>query len=159
MRAALAIWVVVSTAACAAQTPALCPWLSTGSAELVLGAPVTLSAHVEGVRQGTCSFMRPSAGRMGTISIAVGKEDTHACPQGSARLAALGNEATQCTSHDTHGQPTDVIAGRMRDIYFVVGIANVLDAATVPEAPTRSSNPFSASILERIAEQVVGNLY
>ena len=158
MRAAVLI-LVISTGACAAQAPVVCPWLSTGSAEAVLGGSVTLSARVEGIRQGNCRFTRESQGRERTISIVIGKEDTHGCPQGSASLAALGNEAVQCTSHDAQGQRLDMIAGRVRDVYFVVGIGNVLDATTIPAAPASPSTPFSASILERITEQVVGNLY
>lgn len=158
MRAAVLI-LVISTAVCAAQTPALCPWFSTGSAETILGGPVALSTHVEGVRQGICRFTRESESGAKSISIVIGKVDTHQCPQGSARLAALGNEAEQCKSQDLQGQRLDVIAGRMRDIYFVVGIGNVPGATTIPPAPARPSGPFSASILERITEQVVGNLY
>ena len=158
MRAALLI-LMISTAVCAAQAPVVCPWFSTGSAETVLGGTVTLSSHVEGVRQGICRFTRESEGSVRMISIVIGKEDTRGCPQGSASLAALGNEAVQCTSQGARGQRVDVIAGRVRDVYFVVGIGNVPDATTVPAAPARPSNPFSASILERITEQVVGNLY
>ena len=156
---ALVLILAVSTAVCAAQTPAVCPWFSTGSAETVLGGHVTLSAHVEGVRQGSCRFARASESGVKIISIVIGKEDTHPCPHGSARLVALGNEAEQCKSQDAQRQRSDVIAGRMRDAYFVVGIGNVPDATTIPPAPARPSDPFSASILERITEQVVGNLY
>lgn len=156
MRAGLFV-LLISTAICSAQTPTVCPWFSTGSAETVLGGSVTMNAHLEGVRQGTCRFTR--VGGVKTISIVIGKEDTHPCPHGSASVAALGNEAEQCKSQDAQGQRLDVIAGRVRDVYFVVGIGNVPNATTIPPAPARPSDPFSASILERIAEQVVGNLY
>jgi hypothetical protein len=52
-----------------------------------------------------------------------------------------------------------MIAGRVRNVYFMVGIGNVPGATALPPAPARPSDPFSASILERITEQVVGNLY
>ena len=156
---AVALIMVISTAVCTAQAPSVCPWFSKGSAETGLGGPVTLNAHVEGVRQGTCRFTRASEGGIRSISIVIGKEDTHGCPQGSASVAALGNEAEQCKGQDAQGRRLDVIAGRVRDVYFVVGIGNVPDATTIPPAPARPSDPFNASILERTTEQVVGNLY
>lgn len=150
---------VLSTAVCAAQTPVVCPWLATGSASSVLGGPVELSAHIESNFQGTCRFVRASTGEQQSLEIVVGKADTHACPQGSAKLIALGNEAVQCRSTNAQGQPLDRIAGRLRDVYFVVSIGNVSDAATIPSEPKHLPDPYRASLLERLAEQVIGNLY
>jgi hypothetical protein len=158
MRIALLIS-VLSTGACAAQTPFACPWLSTGSAATVLGGPVTVSAHVEGNQQGTCRFTRESDGKLMALEITIGKEDTHLCPPGSMKLVALGNEAVQCKSVNAKGLWLDVIAGRIRNLYFAVSTGNVLDAATVPSVPARPLDPYGASVLERVTEQVVGNLY
>lgn len=158
MRIALLIS-VLSTGVCAAQTPAVCPWLSTGSAAIVLGAPVTLSVDVEGNQQGNCRFTREFDGKVRALEITIGKEDTHVCPPDSTRLVALGNEAVQCKSTNAKGLGLDVIAGRMRDVYFAVSTSNVLDAATVPSAHEPPFDPYSASVLERVTEQVVGNLF
>jgi hypothetical protein len=65
----------------------------------------------------------------------------------------------ECTSANTPNQRMDIIAGRMRDVYFVVEIDN---SPSVPAAPSSSANPsdqYAPSILERVAEQVVGSLY
>ena len=158
MRIALLILLLPSAAA-AAQTPATCPWFSTGSAASVLGGPVTLNVHIESNSQGMCHFSRTSGDEKQSVEIVIGKENPHACPPDSTRRIALGNEAVQCKSTNTEGQSLDLIAGRMRNVYFVVSIGNVSDASTVPAGPNDSHDPYEASMLERVAEQVVGNLY
>ena len=92
------------------------------------------------------------------LRILVGKTDRHPCPPESTQIKALGNEAVQCRRADPQGHPWDVIAGRMRDVFFVVSTSNVPDALTIPAANGPPVDPYSASILERAAEQVVGNL-
>lgn len=92
------------------------------------------------------------------LRILVRKVDRHSCPSGSTQLKALGNEAVQCRRADQQGNPWDVIAGRVRDVFFVVTTSNVPDVLAVPPAEGHRADPFGASILERIAEQVVGNL-
>ena len=47
----------------------------------------------------------------------------------------------------------------MRDVYFVVSLTNVPEAPAHEPASTRSSDRENASGAERVAEQVVGNLY
>ena len=91
------------------------------------------------------------------LRILVGKVDKHVCPPESTQLKALGNEAVQCRRPDAQGHPWDVIAGRMRDVFFVV-TSNIPDAAVMPKADSPPTDPYSASVLERVAEQVVGNL-
>lgn len=158
MRIALLIPVLFA-GACAAQTPAVCPWLSTGTAASVLGGPVTLTAHVETNSQGVCHFTRESGDVKEDLGIMIGKEDPHACPQGSTKLVALGNEAAQCKSRNSQGELLDVIAGRIRNVHFVVSITNPLPASTVPAAAGRPPDLYGVPVLERVAEQVVGNLY
>lgn len=158
MRIALLIS-VLSTAICSAETPAACPWLTTGTAASVLGGPVTLSAQVESNWQGVCRFMRESGDQKEALEITIGKEDTHVCPQSSKKLIALGNEAVQCTLSNAKGKLLDVIAGRMRNVHFVVSITNPPPASTVPAATGRPPDPYGAPMLEHVAEQVVGNLY
>lgn len=148
----LLLFIAFSSGICAAQAPAVCPWFSTGSAETILGGTVSLALHVESNFAGNCRFTTTGAGEQAAIEITIGKTDVHACPSSSTRLAALGNEAVQCKIA-TKEQMADLITGRVRDTYFVVSIIDLPDAAARPR------DPFTASALERVAEQVVGNLY
>ena len=150
---------VLSTCICGAQTPAVCPWFSTGSAASVLGGPVTLSAHIESNSQGMCRFAPASGDEKRFLEIAVGKEDSHACPPDSTKMIALGNEAAQCKSTSARGQPLNVIAGRVRNVHFVVRLGAVPNAATIPSETGHPADPYAATTLERVAEQVVGNLF
>jgi len=159
MRPSLCVAVLLACATfAAAQKPASCPWFSSGSAQAVLGGPVLSNLQVEGNAEGSCEFASQSSGNRRTLRILAGKADTHACPPGSTQLKALGNEAMQCRRTDAQGNRWDVIAGRMRDVFFVVSMSNVPDAVAAPSAEGRAADPHSASILERVAEQVVGNL-
>jgi hypothetical protein len=144
---------------CAAQTPATCPWFSAGSAVSVLGGAVVSKIHVQSNSQGMCHFSRTSGDEKQFLDILIGKENPNACSRGSTKRTALGNEAVQCKNTNTDGQTLDVITGRMRNVYFVVSIGNVSDASIVPPGPNGSPDPYEASVLERVAEQVVGNLY
>lgn len=158
MRPGLCSAVVLACATAAAQKPVSCPWFSSGSAQAVLGGPVLANLQVEGNAQGSCEFTSQPGGNTRTLRILAGKADTHACPLGSPQLKALGNEAMQCRFTDAQRNRWDVIAGRMRDVFFVVSMSNVPDAAAAPSAEGRLADPYSASILEQVAEQVVGNL-
>jgi hypothetical protein len=155
-RVAVNLLIVFATT-CTAQPSATCPWFSSGSAQTVLGSPVTLHLHMEESGQGLCEFASQSGDNSNMLRISVGKTDKHVCPPESMQLKALGNEAVQCRRADQQGHPWDVIAGRMRDIFFVV-TSNVPDAVATPKGDGPPIDPYSASILERVAEQVVGNL-
>lgn len=149
---------VLLTSVCSAQTPSVCPWFSTGSAAGTLGGPVALSARLDGPSQGSCTFARQSGSDAQVLEIAIGKTDTHPCPPSSQKLIALGNEATQCRSAKAKGQSIDRITGRMRELYFVVSLTNVPDAAN-PAVAEGNRDPYPAPLIERVAEEVVGNLY
>ena len=124
-----------------------------------LGGEVTMVAHASGNAEGSCRFENHSGKVAQTIEVQVGKKDSHPCPTGSKGLQALGNEAAQCTHTNSQGDESDTIAGRVRDVYFVVTMTNVPDAIREPSADARPSDPFEASSLERVAEQVAGNLF
>jgi hypothetical protein len=149
---------IVFATIAAAQQPATCPWFSSGSAQTVLGGSVTLHLHMEESGQGLCEFASQSGDNSKMLRILVGKIDKHVCPPESMQLKALGNEAVQCRRADQQGHPWDVIAGRMRDVFFVVTTSNVPDAVATPKTDGPPTDLYSASILERVAEQVVGNL-
>ncbi|MGA7243427.1 MAG: hypothetical protein WBX19_09605 [Terracidiphilus sp.] len=148
---------IVSGTVSTAQQPATCPWFSSGSAQTVLGGPASLHLHMEENGQGLCEFASQS-GAPKILRILIGKVDKHVCPPESKELKALGNRAVQCRWADQRGNPWDVIEGRVRDVFFVVTTSNVPDALAIPAVEGHPADPYSASILERIAEQVVGNL-
>ena len=141
-----------------AQEPVTCPWFSSGSAQTVLGGPVTLHLHMGENGQGLCEFTSQSGDISKMLRILVGKADKHVCPPGSTQIEALGNDAMQCRRPDEQGHTWDAIAGRMRDTFFVVTTSNVPDALKIPAVEGRPADQYGASILERAAEQVVGNL-
>jgi hypothetical protein len=150
---------LMSAPAAYAQSPAVCPWYTTGSAAMALGGDVTLIAHASGNWDGSCKFEHHSGRVTQTIEIKVSKTDSHPCPIGSKSLKALGNEAVQCTRTNLIGDESETIAGRVRNAYFVVAVTNVPGAILGPSGQTHPSDPFGASPLERVAEQVVGNLF
>jgi hypothetical protein len=154
-----ALLLIVSATISAAQQPSTCPWLSSGSAQTVLGGPVSFHFQAEENGQGLCEFLSQSGAGPKMLRIRVGKLDKHVCPPESTKLRALGNEAVQCMRPDSEGHPWDVIAGRIRDTFFVVSTSNVPDAAATPATDGRPQDSYGASILERVTEQVVGNLY
>lgn len=145
--------------AAVAQMAPNCPWFTTGSAAKLLGGGVSVEAHVNADRDGSCRFVRGNGATAQAIEIAIGKIDSHICPTGSTSLKTLGNQAMQCRRSMSGGQNADTIAGRMRDIYFVVTMIGVPDATRSPTSGLHTSDDFGASPLERAAEQVVGNLY
>jgi hypothetical protein len=142
-----------------AQTALPCPWLTTGSAAKILGGDVTMLVRASGNFEGSCRFTRQTGEAMEALEILVGKADTHSCPEGSPKLKAIGNEAVQCKRSIATGQEIYTIAGRVRNVYFAVTLTNVAGAILDRSAEVRPADPYSASPLERLAEQVSGNLY
>lgn len=153
------LFLIASSTVARGQAVPACPWLSAGTAARLLDADVTVAAHVEGTFAGSCRFVPQSGDSSASIEVLVGPADTHPCPQGSTKLKALGNEAVQCRRTAQAAQPSDVIAGRIRDVYFVVTMTSVSGATTREPADPRLADAYGASALERVAEQVVGNLY
>jgi len=142
-----------------AQTATSCPWLTTGSAAKILGGDVTPMVRTSGNWEGFCRFTRQTGEAVETLEILVGKSDTHSCPDGSLKLKAIGNEAVQCKRSIATDQEIYTIAGRVRNVYFAVTLTNVAGAILDRSAEVRPADPYSASPLERLAEQVSGNLY
>lgn len=157
-RIALVLLMALGTIA-AAQAPNECPWLTRGSAANVLGGDVTVVAHADGNWEGSCIFSRPVKGETRTIEVRVSKTNTHSCPQSSTIVKALGNEAVQCQRITPQGERAEMIAGRVRDAYFVVSMIHVPEATRVEPVIAHSPDPYGASPLEREAEQVAGNLF
>jgi hypothetical protein len=151
--------ITVCCPAAFAQALVTCPWLSTGTAATALGGDVTVTAHSENNWQGECHFKPQAAGAMQEIDIHVSKVESHPCPEGSARVKALGNEAVQCSRSTLHDAHADTIAGRVRDAWFEITMTNIPAATSEPSGITHPADPYGASLLLRLAEQVAGNLY
>lgn len=158
LRLAVVLTIFVSALAAVGQTAAACPWVASGTAEKLLGGEVSLSAHVDGYAAGSCSF-RLKRGGSAAIEILIGPVDTHPCPQDSQKLTALGNEAVQCRHAASASQQSDQIAGRIRKVFFVVTMTNIPDATRPEPSDPKLADAYAASAIERLAEQVVGNLY
>jgi hypothetical protein len=150
---------LISAPAAFSQAPAVCPWFTTGSAAMELGGEVTIVTRASGNFDGSCRFENHSGKVAQTIEILVSKTNSHPCPSASKSLPALGNEAVLCTHTNSQGNESDTIAGRVRDAYFVVTMTNVADAIREPPADAHPSDPFEGTPLERVAEQVAGNLF
>lgn len=142
-------------AAAMAQSPQICPWLNAGTAAKTLGADVTVIAHSDSNWSGSCRFVSTS-GKDGSIEISVGKTDPHACGSDATSVSAIGNQAALCSDRGADGQVIQVLAGRVRDAWFVVKMA-----IPPPVSSTSSSGiePSNSSAIKFLAEQVSGNLY
>jgi hypothetical protein len=159
-RFALALIVFVGAGTALGHAAPMCPWLTSGTAERFLGGEVSVAANVDSSGAGgSCSFTRPGGDRAPSIEILVGPIDTHACPQDSIKLKALGNEAVQCRLSASPSKQSDQIAGRIRKTFFVVTITNVPGATRKEPEDPRIKDAYGASPIERLTELVVGNLY
>jgi hypothetical protein len=115
---------------------------------------VQLVAHADGNWVGSCQFTRQDGSTTKSLTINVGPADSHACPANSRPLKALGNEAVRCESaHEAN------IAGRIRNGWFVITVTNVPGVTQKLYTDAKPPDAYRASLLEIIAEQVVGNLY
>lgn len=159
MKVRLVVLLLLCCATAAVGQKAVCPWFTSGSAVRILGGEVTVTAHSENNWEGSCRLVRGVGDSAQTIEITVSKTKTEPCPAGSVQLKALGNEAVQCRRPEQQIRLAYTIAGRVRDAYFAVTMTNVPQAVQEAPADARPSDNFSASILERVAEQVAGNLY
>jgi hypothetical protein len=124
-----------------AQTPALCPWLTTA-----LGGDVAVTAHSENNWQGSCHFTRQTSGSTQAIDIQVSKVNSHPCPGGNTKLKAMGNEAVECLRSTSAGEHADTIAGRVRDAWFEVTMTGVTETTREPPANTRPRGEMGNSM-------------
>jgi hypothetical protein len=142
-------------AAALAQSSQACPWLNAGTAAKILGAEVAVTAHSDSNWSGSCRFVTSTA-PAASIEILIGKTDTHPCGDGATPLTAIGNHAVLCSSQDASHRDVQTVAGRVRDVWFVVMLAT----PSAPAEPVRSpSEPAMPPAIELLAEQVSGNLY
>jgi hypothetical protein len=158
-RLTVALFLLFCSASALGQVATACPWVTTGTAERLLGGEVSVTTHVQASMAGSCSFVRQSGNSVASIEILIGPTDTYPCPSDSVKVKALGNEAVECHHGSPSTQRSDQIAGRIRKVFFVVTMINTPGAAQKEAPDPNLSDSYGASPLERLAEQVVGNLY
>lgn len=135
----------------ASQAQRTCPWLTQGTAAAVLGAPPDLTLKLADP-EGTCTFTLARGATLSTLQIIVTAKPQPLCASGGERLTGLGNEATFCQVHHAAAYDSVVVTGRVRTLYFSTTLVfRGSHAPAGPETPRES--------VQRLAEQVVGNLY
>lgn len=127
-----------------------CPWLTNGSAARALGADVAMTAAVSSPDEGSCRFTRRDE-PMHSLEIIVGKNGIPACPSGSLSLTGIGNRAARCRMPAPHGDPEQMLSGRVRDLDFALILRG-------QKPPAKASDAWDDA-LEQLGEQVAGNLF
>jgi len=136
-----------------AQAAKVCPWVTQGSADVVLGGDSTAAVEISQSGQGVCSFRLDQGGSTNTLRVAVGRSAEGSCPAGSPALRGIGNEATMCTVRRSHSEVVETIFSRVREKHFTVSITIRRKSSQPPEV-----GHFEDAI-KQIAEQVAGNLF
>lgn len=139
-----------------AQSAAVCPWLTLGTAEKALGGAATAAVQQSSPPEGSCRFALKEPPNS-ILQITVSKAQQHTCADAGAPLTGLGNEARQCVQKSSEGKPMDVIEGRIRDLNYVITM-------TQPALPSHPGPPRADPIptippIKAVADIVVGNLY
>jgi len=136
------------------RSPEACPWLNRGTAVRFLGGEVSEVVSVSGALEGTCKFsLKQKPDRR--IDVHVSKTTLDGCPAGSSSLRGIGNEALRCKLAATSELRSEMISGRVRDRFFTVELN--IGESEGNSATSSSTDP--ADPLERIAEQLAGNLF
>jgi hypothetical protein len=121
----------------------------------VLGAPVIAAVALHGDPDrpvGRCIFAREQAPLLPVLEIAVSAAPlVPGCPANSPRLPGIGNEATLCRLDRSPTETHYVLTSRVRDLFFRTTLFRPSPDPKQQEAPEHQ--------LERIAEQVAGNLF
>jgi hypothetical protein len=138
----------------AARARSVCPWVTQGSADTVLGGETTADVQVSESGEGFCSFTLDQAGTLSTLKVTVHKMADPPCPAGSQHLKGIGNDAAICTRRPSHDEVVERIISRVREKHFTVSISVNRKSAQPPEVGRHNEDG-----LKMIAEQVAGNLF
>lgn len=136
----------------AAHAQAACPWLTQGTAEAYLQAPVTPFTNLSSSNEGSCLFTLHHEAATSALKITVTTTPQTTCPSGKP-LTGIGTEATLCSTHSTHNRTTDTVSGRVRTYYFTIELS-----ITGKSTPTLSTEQRQL-IVEQAAQEVAGNLF
>jgi hypothetical protein len=131
----------------------VCPWVTQGSADVVLGGDSAAAVQVSASGEGVCSFRLDQGGSASTLKVTVRKVAEGSCPAGSPELKGIGNEATICTVRRSRSEVVETIFSRVREMHFTVSITIRQKSSQPPEV-----GHFEDGI-KQIAEQVAGNLF
>lgn len=130
-----------------------CPWLTEGTASALLNGPVAVTTSILPAGDSTCTFTLQQGAATPVLEISIAATDQSICPPNSMKLSGVGNEAVSCSQNHPPNGTTDIVSGRARDLYFAVRL-------TVSGKPSATLSPaLRQSVLERVAEEVAGNLY
>jgi len=129
-----------------------CPWLTEGSAAKALGGDVSVTVKVANAGEGSCKFARQQDAP-NSLEILVSKASLSSCPTGSIRLTGVGNEASECKLQSPHGEASEMVSSRVRDMNFTVTLAEQEHRSHTKSMDERDD------VAAQIAEQVAGNLY
>ena len=135
-----------------ATTPANCPWLTEGSAARALGGDVNATAVVASAQEGSCRFVRRNE-PPDSLEVKVSRNVLPACPAKSTPLTGIGNDAESCRISGSHDERTEIVSGRVRDLYFALALA------LHGQKRAAKSSDAQDDPLEQLAEQVAGNLF
>ena len=108
---------------------------------------------------GSCRFEHVRVSRAETIEINGSKMELHPCPGGSKAVPSLVMKRFSVRVGMKTGLDFRHLVGRVRDAYFLVTMINVAAAIREPGPEVRPVDRFEASPLQRVAEQVAGNLF
>jgi len=137
-----------------ARATTVCPWMTQGSADTVLGGDTTATVQASESGEGFCSFTLDQAGTVSMLKVTVHKMADPPCPAGSAHLKGIGNEAAICTQRPSHDEVVERIVSRVREKHFTVSITINRKGPHAPEVGRHDEDS-----LKQIAEQVAGNLF
>ena len=138
------------------QENPVCPWLTAGTAAATLGAPATTAVTLHGDPdrpEGTCTFTAPQGSILEVAVTTTPSEPV--CPVNSLKLPAIGNEATFCRLDRSPTETRYVLTSRVRDLFF----RTTLSLQPSNSQPDPKQQEAIQHQLERIAEQVAGNLF
>jgi hypothetical protein len=139
-----------------AQDQLACPWFTAGTAAATLGGPTLSAVKLTDSTErpdGSCTFTLSQGVVLSTLEIVVTRSPKPACPSDSPKLTGIGNEATICRLDRSTTQLRYAIDSRVRDLYLRASLT------IQGGSPTSKSTPNQQQLLERVAEQVAGNLY
>jgi hypothetical protein len=151
--AALPFFALCLLAPSGASAAKVCPWVTQGSVDAVLGGDSTAAVTVSPSGEGVCSFRLDQGGSTTTLRVTVGRAVEGSCPAGSPTLEGIGNEATVCTLRRSHSEVVETIFSRVREKHFTVSITIRRKSSQPPEVG------HFEDAMKQIAEQVAGNLF
>jgi hypothetical protein len=135
-----------------AHSQSACKWFTDGSAAALLGGPVTVSAKSLPSGEGSCTYSLQQVTTLYLLEISVANSAHGSCPQGSQKLAGIGNEAFVCRFDRLPHEIVEEVNSRVRNMYFTVSLT-IRGTSTSVMSPGKRQD-----VVQQVAEQVAGNL-